>query len=401
MAKTPLINPQVQATLRHSPTRKIDALREKLASEGKDVILLSTGQPGIPPVRQLRDAVAKLLEEETMKYYGYTPSNGVRPLREAIAEDIKGLGGPDLDPDQIVVTAGGQHAMFSALASILEPGTEVVMADPTYFGYEPLIKYFGAKPVYVETRLEEEYQPSPEAIAERINGKTRAILLVTPDNPTGRVIRPEVAKALAELAQDHGLWLLVDEAYKTLIYEGSHVWPYKHAPENVAGINTFSKDPGFPGWRLGYIYGPPSIIAPARLVAEEAVYCPPSIAQYAALIYIREGLRRYYLAKAIPEYVRRRDTMAKALEKHVPGARFLKAKGSMFMLADLREYLEPAGMGAEQFSKKLLEEKLVATIPGTYFGQTPRYSVRLSFATETPERIAEAIERMGELLQEL
>jgi aspartate aminotransferase len=190
-----------------------------------------------------------------MRYYGYTQSMGITPLREAIAEDLRRLGGLDLDPEKnIIVTTGGQEAMFITLAAIVEEGDEIILMDPTYFGYKPLIEYFGGRVVYVRSSLESGFQPDIEGIKEAISDRTKALIVVSPDNPTGRIISEEVGRAICDLAEEYDFWIVVDEAYKTLIYEGSHFWFWKYQPERAIGINTFSKDPGFPGWRLGYIY---------------------------------------------------------------------------------------------------------------------------------------------------
>ncbi|MDT7874439.1 MAG: aminotransferase class I/II-fold pyridoxal phosphate-dependent enzyme, partial [Pyrobaculum sp.] len=156
-------SPRISA-LRESPTRKIDELRERLKRENRDVILLSTGQPSIPPPKEVREALAELLKVDSMELYGYTPSQGVAEARQAVSEDLKRLGGLDVPPEQIVLTAGGQAAMFSTLATLIEPGDEVVVMDPTYFGYRPLLEYFGASIKRVVTRLEDGFQPDPEAL---------------------------------------------------------------------------------------------------------------------------------------------------------------------------------------------------------------------------------------------
>ncbi|RFA92328.1 pyridoxal phosphate-dependent aminotransferase, partial [Pyrobaculum aerophilum] len=222
-------SPRIGA-LRESPTRKIDELREKLRRENRDVILLSTGQPSIPPPREVREALGELLKVDTMELYGYTPSQGIYEVRQAISEDLRRLGGLEVPPEQIVLTAGGQAAMFSTLATLIEPGDEVVVTDPTYFGYRPLLEYFGAVVKPVRTRLEDGFQPNPEALKDSVSRKTKALILVSPDNPTGRTLKEEAAKAVVDLAEDYDFWIITDEAYKTLIYEGSHIYLYKLAP---------------------------------------------------------------------------------------------------------------------------------------------------------------------------
>lgn len=382
------------AYLRESPTRKIDALRERLKREGKDVIILSAGQPSIPPPLEVRQKMAELLQEESMELYGYTPSQGIYELREAISEDLRRLGGLDVSPDHIVVTAGGQAAMFSTLASILEPGDEVILFDPTYFGYKPLLEYFGARVVRLRTSLEEDYQPSVERLKELVSPKTKAVIIVSPDNPTGRLISPDSAKAIADLAIDNDIWLITDEAYKTMIYEGEHVYLYKLAPENVISINTFSKDPAIPGWRLGYVYGPKEAVSRIKLVNEEMVYCPPSFAQKMVAIYLRSDIRMKYVKDFIAAYRARRDAAVDALKRYVPEGKFKVPQGSMFIFVDLSSYIDDG----EAFAQKLLQEYGVALVPGNYFSEVYKAAVRISFVAEKTERLTEGIRRIGEAL---
>ena len=382
------------AYLRESPTRKIDALRERLKREGRDVIVLSAGQPSIPPPIEVRRKMAELLQEESMELYGYTPSQGIYELREAVSEDLKRLGGLDVPPDQITITAGGQAAMFSTLAAILQPGDEVVLMDPTYFGYKPLIEYFGGKIVRHRTYLEEGFQPDIERLKEQITPRTKAIVLVTPDNPTGRLLSPEAAKALADLAVDHDFWLVIDEAYKTMIYEGEHVYLYKLAPDHVISINTFSKDPAIPGWRLGYVYGPKDVVDKIKLINEEMVYCPPSFAQKMVAIYLKSEVRFKYVKEFVAAYKARRDIAVDALRRYVPEGAFRIPQGSMFIFVDLSKYIADG----EAFAQRLLEEYSVALVPGTYFSEVYRAAIRISFVAEKPERLVEGIKRIGEAL---
>lgn len=382
------------SALRESPTRKIDELREKLRRENRDVILLSTGQPSIPPPIEVRRLFADMLKVESMELYGYTPSQGIYETRAAISEDLKRLGGLDVAPEQIVLTAGGQAAMFSTFAAVVEPGDEVVITDPTYFGYRPLLDYFEASVKVVETKLEDGFQPDPEVLKSSVSRKTKAVVLVSPDNPTGRTLSIEVAKLVADLAQDYDFWIVTDEAYKTLIYEGDHVYLYKLAPEHTISINTFSKDPAIPGWRLGYVYGPPEVIPKIKLVNEEMVYCPPSFAQRFIAIYLRSEYRMKYIDEVTRIYKRKRDVAVSALRQYVPEARFITPSGSMFIFADLSRYIDDG----EKFAKRLLEEHGVAVVPGSYFSQIYRSAVRISFVTESESRIEEGIKRIGRAL---
>ncbi|MCG2895390.1 MAG: pyridoxal phosphate-dependent aminotransferase, partial [Vulcanisaeta sp.] len=351
------------AFLRESPTRKIDAIREKLKRENKDIINLAAGQPGIPPPIETRSMLARqLVEVEGMELYGYSPSQGIMELREAISEDLRRLGGIEVDPNNIVVTAGGQEGIFATFMTILNPGDEVILLDPTYFGYKPIIEYFGGRIKRLGLSLNEGFRVDVEKLKELITNKTKALVIVSPDNPTGNVIDRETARAIADLAIDKDFWIVSDEAYRTLIYEGEHTYMYRYAPEHVISINTFSKDPGIPGWRLGFVYGPSDVIPRLKLAVEEMTYCPPVIAQKFVTMYLKSEVRLRHLRHIIEEYRSRRDTAIKALREYLPEARFVTPKGSMFIFTDLSRYIRDS----EKLAELLLEKYGVALVPGTY-----------------------------------
>jgi aspartate aminotransferase len=246
------------------------------------------------------------------------------------------------------------------------------------------------------------FQPDVEAVKESIvRGRTKALILTSPDNPTGRVLDWGVARALAEIAVDHGLWIVYDEPYKTLIYEGEHVSVYKLAPENTISLYAFSKDPGIPGWRLGYVYGPEWIVRRIALVSEAITYNPPSVAQHLVLEYLRNReLRRRHVEYVKRIYMERRDVMLEELSK-IKDARYMKPAGAMFVMVNLEEVLEPLGLDGAKLAEKLLYEKNVAVIPGEFFGKSTKMYIRLSFPTETPQRIKEGVRRIKELLETL
>ena len=390
--------------LRESPTRRIDALRERLAREGRDVILLSTGQPGVPPPQWLRERLASWIAgARGMEAFAYTPSRGFQRLRELVALDTRELGGPELDPGQVVVTAGGQEAMFSVLSAVVPEGGEVVLLDPTYFGYEPLVEYMGGRVRWVRVRLEDGFRPAPDALAEAVSrGRTAAVVVVTPDNPTGRALDEASARRIVEVAADADAWVIADEAYKTLVYEGGHVWLYSFDPERVVSVNTFSKDPGIPGWRLGYVYGPRWLMDRVHLIHESLVYCPPLPAQRLVEEYLSDREARVeFIEWAKRVYRERRDALVSSLRERLPGARLHEPEGGMFAFPDLTGYLEPAGVTAEELAERLLREEGVAAVPGSYFGRAYPNALRLSFSAEPPARLREGVERLARLLERL
>lgn len=380
------------SALRESPTRRIDAIRERLRRENRDIIVLSAGQPSIPPPPEIRAIMAEELAKESMDLYAYTPSQGIIELREAISEDLKRLGSIDVKPDDIVVVAGGQEAMFATFMTILNPGDEVILMDPTYFGYKPIIEYFGGRIKRLRLSMDDGFRINIEALKELISDKTKAVVLVSPDNPTGSVIDEDTAKAIADLAKDKDFWVVSDEAYRTLIYEGTHVYIYRYAPDNVISLNTFSKDPGIPGWRLGFVYGPSEVISKIKLAGEEMTYCPPSFAQRLVATYLKSEVRLRHIKYVVEQYRAKRDVAVDAIRKYIPDAKFVVPKGSMFVFVDLSSYIDDG----EKFAEYAMERYNVAVVPGSYFSEHYKAAVRVSFVWERTDRLVEGIKRLGE-----
>ncbi len=387
---------------KESPTRKIDTIREKLQSEGRDIILFSTGQPSIPPPRWARDKLAQELKEETMKLYGYTPTQGRKTTLKAIINELK-EDGVSIGENQLILTAGGQSALFAVTLVLFNPGDKVVVLDPMYFGYWPLLDYAGVKTIPIVEDIENDYAPNISELEEITRReKPKALIIVTPDNPSGRVLTAKQAEEIAQLAEKYGFYIIVDEAYRTLIYEGRHEYLYNYVPEKTIALNAFSKDPGIPGWRLGFAYGPEWIIQKMKLVVQETVYCPPSFAQRLIEIYLSDRERRkQHIEHVKTIYRHKRDVLIQALQKDLPKAKYSVPRGGMFIFVDLSNYLSENKIPAEEFSMKLLQEKSVATVPGNYFSKHYKYALRLSFVTEKEDRIREGISRIAELINEI
>ena len=391
----PGFNPRV-SRIRESPTRKIDEVREELSRKGMDIILLSTGQPSIPPPRYARERLARDLLEESMGLYSYTPTKGISSVRKAVLSDLE-EDGLELGSGDLALTAGGQSALFATLSTLFREGDEVIVFDPMYFGYWPLLDYLGIRARVVPEDIEYGFQPDPSMVNEAITpGVTRGIILVTPDNPTGRVVEERVARELAEIAVDNGLWLVIDEAYRTLVYEGGHHYLYNYAPENVVALGAFSKDPGIPGWRLGYAYGPREAVKRISLIVQETVYCPPSVAQRLVEYYLASREKQVYREMVRKTYKARRDAAIQAVERYLRGARYVRPSGGMFLFVDLSP-LDPK-LDSEELARGLLRDKGVAVVPGVFFSKRYSRSLRLSFVSEDVERIIEGIRRIGEYL---
>lgn len=379
----------------------VEEFSERIAGASERVYRFDVGVPGIAPPRWAVEPLVEALARGDPGIYSYSPGPGLEELREAIASDLRAMGGPGISPREVLVVSGGQHAMFVALASILDAGCEVAATDPLYFGYPSLVEYFGCSIRRIPTDPERGFRIDVEALKSAVRrGKTRAIIVVDPDNPTGRVLDRWEARAIADVAADADSWVIVDEAYMTLVYEGGKEWLFDMDPERVIGLYTFSKDPGIPGWRLGFIYGSRDLVERASLVARETMYSPPMPAQLLTLKYLTDPRRREFVEEARRIYKSRRDAMLSALSR-IRGVGAHKPRGSIFVMADFAEYTERLGSDSRGLAEALVERARVATVPGSFFGKSTRTHLRLSFAGEPEERIEEGVDAMREFLESL
>lgn len=373
--------------LEDSPMEVITSL---LRSPSPDLIRLHAGEPSHrPPLEVIDDVLESMRLQRT---YAYAPAEGLPELREAIAEDL-GREGIRVSPDEVMVTPSGSSAIFLVLSALLDPGDEVVLIDPTFMMYRPIVEYLGGRVRWA--RAGEGFQPDPEALKEAIGERTKAVILVDPDNPTGRLLRPDVARAVAELAQDKGVYLLVDEAYRTIVYEGRRANLYDMAPDVVVGLGSFSKDPGVPGLRLGYIYGPREVMRACSRIDAHAFFGPSNLSQLFVLKYLTWEGRWRFIESVVSTYRERRDLAVSALRKYVSDARFSVPQGSMYVYADL----SPTVKDSNEFARALASRYKVAVMPGTAFGPSGFSYVRVTFVSEPPERLEEGIRRIGLALE--
>ena len=386
-------------SLRGSPIRKMLKIIADAKARGIDLIKFSAGQPSLPPDEEIINYVIEYLKTNPCETSSYTPTQGIRELREFIAIDLERYSGLKLDPErEITVTEGASEGMLLAMMALLDEGDEAIIFDPSYVSYPHVITIARGKPVSLPLSIENEFQPSIEKLAELITPKTKLIFFASPDNPTGRILDTEIAKAIVDLARDHDLWIVSDEAYKHLIYEGEHVWMAKLAPERTVVLNTFSKDPAMTGWRLGYVYGPEDAVAEIAKIKQYVTLCSNTLAQIAAIKYLQPEVKERVLRRTIEIYRARRDAMYNAVRKYLSEAGVYKSPGAMYLFVDLSSYLERLGFNDEVLAERLVAEKQVATIPGSGFGSCGKNHLRLTFVSEPEERIIEGIKRIAELL---
>lgn len=370
--------------LKPSPIREMLKIVAELKRNKIDVIQLSTGQPSLPVDKEVLDELIKVFLNDPIKVSSYTPTGGIRELHEAIVADLKIFGKIDVNLNEVVVTEGATEGLLLTALALFEKGDEVVMMDPSYVSYPHVTLIAGAKPIYVCEKVEEGYQPNLERIKEKITEKTKAIILATPDNPTGRVIREEIAKGLIDLSIDHDFWLIIDEAYKHLIYEGEHYWfwRYANARERTICVNTFSKDPAMTGFRLGYIYGPSEVISAIEKIKQYTTLCSNTPAQIAAIKYLQPEVKKRILEYTLRIYKARRDALYNAVKEKLPEVKTIKPEGAMYMFVNMENVLRKLNMDDYQFMIELVKNKHVAVIYGGAFGPESKNHIRLTFVGE-------------------
>jgi aspartate aminotransferase/aminotransferase len=343
----------------------------EIASQMENVIHLEVGEPSFTtPHHIIEAAFADAMDGWTK----YTSIFGIPSLRQAIADKYAAAWGQPVESNQVLVTAGGVNAIATAVYAIIEEGDEILVPDPGWPNYRSITLLAGGVPVPYPLRPEDDYLPNLDNLAKVITERSKILIICNPSNPTGAVFPAETVKALVEFAAEHDLYVISDEIYEALVYEGVHTPAAKFdADGRVITVSGFSKTYAMTGWRLGYSIASPKLIQMAGKLMEPLTSCASSVSQRAgeaAVIGSQSCVDEMRAA-----YKRRRDIARAALEP----AGLLPAvpHGAFYAMADLRA----TGMSGQEISRRLLEEERVATAPGNTFGKMAEGMVRLSLAS--------------------
>jgi len=378
-----------------SVTLKLNAIVAEMRDRGEDVISLSVGEPDFQTPAHIREAGKRAIDDGKTKY---TAASGLPALRSAIAHYLLTEKGLRYTREEIIVGNGAKQVIIEALQAILNPGDEVILPAPCWVSYSEMVQMAGGTPVWIYTTKEQGFVPTREQIEKAITPRTKALLLNSPSNPTGSVWSREQLKMLADLAVKHQFYIISDEIYEKLVYDGAEHISVATLGHNVFNqtivVSGFSKAYAMTGWRLGYAAGPRPVISAMSAYQSHATGNPNSIAQYAGLAALNGDQQCVEdMAKA---FSRRRMLMLGCLS-HVPHVSTFRPKGAFYILLDVRETF---GMSLDDsiirnsmdFSEMLLKNARVSVVPGDSFG-APGY-VRLSYAI-SDERILEAVRRIG------
>lgn len=362
-----------------------------LAATREGVVSLGVGEPDFPTPLAVRQEAIKVIEECKLKY---TSNQGLVELRQEICNYVKRRFDLDYTVDNCLLTIGGSEAVDIAFRTILQPGDEVIVLTPGYVSYEPCVRMAHGTPICVELREEDGFRLTKERLAAAISPKTKAILMNFPGNPTGGVMTKEDYAQIVPLIKEHDLYVVSDEIYAELTYEGEHasIASFDEIKEKVILINGFSKGFSMTGWRLGYILADQKMITLLNKVHQYAIMCAPTISQYAAIVALTKCDEE--VIKMRDSFKERRDFLVKSLNEI--GLKTAYPKGAFYVFPNIT----CSGLTSEEFCERLLEEQNVACVPGTAFGKEGEGFIRISYAYSL-EQIKKAVERIGAFLQNI
>lgn len=384
-----------------SVTLAITAKAKEMKENGIDVISFGAGEPDFNTPENIINAAIKAMQEGNTKY---TNVNGILPLREAICKKFKEDNGLIYKPSQIVVSTGAKQSLANVFLAILNPGDEVIVPNPYWVSYPELIRLADGKAVFVESDETSSYKFTKENLEKAVTEKTKAIILNTPNNPTGTIYNKEELIEIAEFAKKHDLIIVSDEMYEKLIYDGeSHVSiaSVSHdAYERTIVINGLSKSYAMTGWRLGYCGATEKIAKLMTNIQSHMTSNVCSITQYAAVEALNGPQDK--VKEMISEFEKRRNYMAKTLEE-MNNLSIIKPQGAFYIMINIDKCLGKEINGEKindsmDFSANLLENEKVAVIPGKAFG-LDNY-VRVSYATSM-ELIEKGLERINKFVNKL
>jgi len=370
-----------------SSTLKVLNLAKELERQGKDIVHMEVGEPDFDTPAHIKRAAEEALARGMTKY---TPSAGLPELREAIAEHLatKGI---STDAKNVIVTPGAKHAIFCALAATLDPGDEVIIPSPCWT-YEAMVRIVGGKPVFIESKQSDEFKVKVEQVQEALTDNTRMILLNYPNNPTGAVMQKKDLQSIIDLAINHDIWILSDEIYDCLVYEGKHVsvMSLPNTAERTIYINGFSKAYAMTGWRLGYAVAPVELIAEINKIQQASTTCAAGFVQAAGVAALRGP--QDCVREMCDEYRKRRDVIVNGLNS-IDEFECIKPAGAFYAFPRIKK----PGISSLDFCEFLLREAGVAAVPGSGFGPYGEGHARFSYATSI-QNIQRGLDQMGDAL---
>jgi len=389
------------AAIAESATLAVDAKAKALKAAGKPVIGFGAGEPDFPTPDYIVDAA--IAAAKIVANHRYTPSPGLPELREAIVVKTKRDSGYEVTADQVLVTNGGKQAVYQSFATILDPGDEVILPSPFWTTYPEAIKLAGGVSVEVFADESQNYLVSVEQLQKALTPKTKALLFCSPSNPTGSVYSPEQVKAIGEWALKNNIWVITDEIYEHLLYDGATAPSICVAVPALADrtiiINGVAKTYAMTGWRVGWMIGPKDVIKAATNLQSHLSSNVSNVSQRAAIAAVAGDLSAVH---KMGEAFDRRRKLIVGLLNEIPGITCPTPTGAFYVYPSVKGVLGKSIRGkvpttSAELATSILEEAEVAAVPGEAFG--PSGYLRFSYATSDAD-IVEGIARVKKLLSE-
>lgn len=384
-----------------SPTLAITAKARKMREEGIDVLSFGAGEPDFDTPEFIKDAAITALQEGFTKY---TPTAGIEPLRKAICEKLWRDNGLKYEPNQIIVTCGGKHALYNTFQVICDPGDEVIIPAPYWVSYPEMVKLADGVPVFVYADESTGFVPTIDAVREKITARTRAIVVNSPCNPTGAVFPRQTLKEIAALALKHDLYIISDEIYEKMVYDEHEHCSIASLGEEVKKrtvlVNGMSKAYSMTGWRIGYAAAERELIAAMTRIQDQSTSNPTSIAQRAALAALQAP--EDTVKQMVAAFAERRRVIVDGLNR-IPGFRCAEPGGAFYAFPNVsalygKRWGDRVINNSDAFAEYLLEVARVAVVPGSGFGADE--NIRLSYACSL-DTIRNGLARMAEAVQAL
>jgi aspartate aminotransferase len=355
-----------------SVTLGVAAMAKELAAQGRDVFSFAAGEPDFDTPQYIKDAAIRALQQGETKY---TPVAGTAALQKAIAEKLERENGLSYKANQVVVSNGAKHSLFNLFVALLNEGDEVIIPSPYWLSYPEMVRMAGGESVFVACSEKNEYKLQPAAFEAAITPRTKAVILNSPSNPIGVVYTPNELKALSDVAVNHGLYIVSDEIYEKMVYDGAvHVSPgsfSKSVFDRTITVNGFSKSYSMTGWRLGYMAGPPEVVKAVCALQSHSTSGPNTFAQFGALAALQ--VPSDSVEQMVKAFAERGSYIYERLIA-IKGVTCVRPQGAFYVLPNISRF----GLDSVTFSERLIKEKGVAVVPGVSFGADQ--CVRLSYA---------------------
>lgn len=384
-----------------SPTLAVDSKAKELKAKGFDVVNFGVGEPDFDTPEHVKEAAIKAIRDGFTKY---TPVGGIDELKEAIIEKLEKDNGLKYGKENILVSCGAKHSLYNIAQALFGPGDEVIIPAPYWVSYPDQVLINDAQPVIVETYEEDSFMLQPEALESKITQRTKALILNSPSNPTGFIYNKKILEKIGEIALKHNIYIISDEIYEKLIYEGEKHLSIASLDEEIKEktivVNGLSKSHAMTGWRIGYAAGPAEIIKTMTKIQSQSTSNPTSIAQKAAVAALTGS--QDCVEKMRQEFEKRRNYLVEGLNS-IGGISCKMPKGAFYAFPNISKVLGKKASNNQinssmDLSIYLLEQAKVALVPGSAFGAEGY--VRISYATSM-ENLSKGIERIRKALEEL